>query len=227
MCGAANPKVMELYDSLGMDPDSTKIRSFAGGFVRGHALSEDKTAIIRVCTGKDLNRFAVRVVHDGMPYDGLKARGYGETKTDPLHFQDVTQLHLNWNWRGKSPFVFIASSLNLALVICEVYLRKRCKGIKIHLIDMWAEAWNPKQQRIFCVSHLVRQFGLRDRLAYHSECLVESEVPRACIVETMDDERIPAAWFDFMDSISSALERKDNRREAQKIYQRVREARKE
>lgn len=231
--GTNSPAFKEIRDKIGRILPEDIAGNNSGGFVMGKALSTDKTAILRTCGGLDRPRFVFRVTHEGtsdgkikpMPFGGLKARGYGSIKTDPIHFQDLVQLHLNWNWRGKSPFISVAVHVELALLFCEAYTFRRCRGIKLHVIKTSGKEWDHANQRMFRVNDLVDKLKLRSRDVYHAECLVENSIPEGSVVRTVTDwKRIPPRWKSYMRSISDCLRWN---RHAQEIEKKMRAVMKE
>jgi hypothetical protein len=144
-------------------------------------------------------------------------------RLDGLYFQDLFQSHSNWNWRGKSPFVSVAATLEPALLFCEIYLSKGCQGVKIHVINMCSKDWNRKKQRIFHADNIAQRLGLRRRPSYRHEYLVESEIPRGCIIESLDPWDLPDHCEIYMERISDMLAR---RKRAWNIRRRFSQARK-
>jgi ribosomal protein L34 len=125
----------------------------------------------------------------------------------------------------KSPFISVAGTLRLAGLICAEYIKKGCQGIKLHVIQMSGEGWDPHKQRIFRVTDLARQFGFRMRKAYKSEYLIESEIPEACVIETMDISGIsdiPRNWEHYMAGTLDALDWKKQRRDFRKLIEAAR-----
>jgi hypothetical protein len=231
--GPSNPKFKEVCDRIGSISPHDITGNYAGGFVKGQALSKDKVAVLRTLGGKERPSFVFRITHDGtrdgkvkpMPFGGLKARGYGNVKTDPIHFQDEVQFHLVWNSRRKSPFISVATTLRLALLFCEMYTYRRCQNVKLHIIKTFGEEWDDANQRMYRVNHLVEELGLRSRGVYYFECLVENFISERSVVATVTDwKSVPPGWIAQMELFSDRMRW---RRHVAKIEKEMRAAMKE
>ena len=231
--GPSNPKFKEICDTIGsISPDDIAANN-GGGFVKGQALSKDKISVLRTLGGEERPRFVFRITHEGtrygkvqpMPFGGLKARGYGKVKTDPMHFQDEVQFHLVWSSRRKTPFISVAITMGLALLFCENYAYHRCQNIKLHIIKTFGEEWDHAKQRMFRVNHLVEKLGLRPRDVYQFECLVENFILESSVVATVTDwKSVPPRWTKHMERLSDRMRW---RRQAQEIEKKMRATMKE
>jgi hypothetical protein len=203
--GADNPKFKGLCERLGMAPEET-VKNSRGSFLKGQPLLEEETVTIPVLYGKHRPPFGFRTTHGGspdgsvapMPYRGMKPRGYGVVKTDPLRKQAFFQRHLNWRWRGRSPFLSVTTRIEVVQYFADMYRLQGCRDVKIHLINMHAEDWDRDEPPVFYAADVVRAFGiLRERDSYETEYLVEGAIPEGSIIATAEGGKVPRHWEAF------------------------------
>jgi hypothetical protein len=195
----------ELCSSLGMAVPDGDTSDNSQGFEKGQALADKRIATLTTLGKKSRHRYVYRVVHDGMPFDGLKARGYGTALADPLMFQIFVQKHLEWHVRiWKGPFLSVGTTIGKVLLIAAVFWVDECQGIKIHKIDTRSDAWNHKRQPMFRLENLVEAFKLPNKgERYEEECLVMNCIPEGSIVETMEWDEI---WQRYRRTLNSYAE---------------------
>ncbi|KAI1134582.1 hypothetical protein F5Y05DRAFT_421975 [Hypoxylon sp. FL0543] len=163
-------------------PNSDAITG-GGGFLHGRPMLE-KAVTLKTCGGSRVPERLFRVIHDGQPFGGIKARGYGTISIDPLYFQVLFQKHHNWNCHNPSPFISVTDSTDMAKIIGSVYEARGHTGIKILVFDPSHPAWN---QRIWNVRYLVEKLKttvLGRRRFLHQEFIVENYMPPECIVDS-------------------------------------------
>ncbi|KAI5917818.1 hypothetical protein F4810DRAFT_726684 [Camillea tinctor] len=101
-----------------------------GGFVKGQAI-RDIAVDIHTLAGQDRPKILYRVVHDGQPHYGMKARGYGIVQVDPPYFQTLVQKHMRWQSRFPSPFMSVTDDWEMVKCICKTYQQRGDTGIKV------------------------------------------------------------------------------------------------
>ncbi|KAM7190309.1 hypothetical protein V8F33_009549, partial [Rhypophila sp. PSN 637] len=158
-------------------------------FINGRPL--EKVAIsIQTCgsspgDGPHRPEYVYRVVHDGHPHGGTKARGFGVPgrETDPLFFQILLQKHLQWTCRELSPFMSVTNNLGKAVGICAYYYAWRMRGIRILKIKTSGPGWKHWDMKMWDVKDLVERLGLTQHEYFASEWLIENEVPEQAVVQ--------------------------------------------
>ncbi|KAL2017335.1 hypothetical protein VTK56DRAFT_2308 [Thermocarpiscus australiensis] len=199
-------KLRELCDTIGIPVPDTIGRK--GGFVKGLPL-QDKTVTIETAGGRDRPEFVYRVVHEGSPFNGLKARGYGRVEADPLWFEILLRKHMHWSCRWPSPFLSVADDIQAALVFYAAH-RLRCrKGIKILKSRTDGEHWDHEEQRMFHLSTLRRRLGqswrpLPDYPA-SAEYVVTNSIPKECVVETMEPDEVERLYKRRLSEIARGI----------------------
>ncbi|KAI1408694.1 hypothetical protein F5Y13DRAFT_194165 [Hypoxylon sp. FL1857] len=181
-----------MYPHLPNPEDITR----SGGFLHGRPMLE-KAITLDTYGGPGICRKIFRVVHDGQPFGGVKARGYGTVPIDPLYFQILFQKHHNWNCRNPSPFISVTDSLKTATIIGAVYEARGHTGIKVLVFDTCHSAWNHKKQRLWNVKYLVDKFNtsvLGSRGYLERRFLVENYIPPECIIESL-------LWIEARDTL--------------------------
>lgn len=92
-----------VFEELRVDhpdlPEAAKATP-SGGFVRGRALLQNSFTI-KTCGlgGIKIPHRLFRVIRDGVPFEGIKARGHGLVETNSIFFQNLLKKHMNWNCR--------------------------------------------------------------------------------------------------------------------------------
>ncbi|KAK4234645.1 hypothetical protein C8A03DRAFT_18498 [Achaetomium macrosporum] len=81
----------------------------------GQPLNHEPVVTLRTLGSTQRPRYLYRVVHDDMPFRGLKARGYGTVVADPLFFQIFIQKYLEWDCQSKSPFLSLGTTIDKVL----------------------------------------------------------------------------------------------------------------
>ncbi|KAI0869902.1 hypothetical protein GGS24DRAFT_477216, partial [Hypoxylon argillaceum] len=84
-----NDELKKAYPST---PDFDE-KASRGGFRTGRAL-EQLALPISTCGGRDRPPILYRVVHDGQPHGGMKARGFGLVKVTHETFQVLFDKHI-------------------------------------------------------------------------------------------------------------------------------------
>ncbi|KAK4152963.1 hypothetical protein C8A00DRAFT_34295 [Chaetomidium leptoderma] len=171
-----------MCDRLGVKvPDTTTGRK-VGGFAKGQPLRRQPVLTLSTLGGED------------RPKDCLPA------KAPKLALPSL----------GQSPFLSVAHSLDKALEVFAALSRKRCRGIKIHVIDTHGKQWDHEKQRMFDVWHLIKRLGLPRRgswfktTIFNDECIVEDSIPAECVIRTMEWEDIEREFKKELRGINEA-----------------------
>ncbi|KAI4860134.1 hypothetical protein F4820DRAFT_453211 [Hypoxylon rubiginosum] len=168
-----------LYPEL---PDAEDIIR-RGGFLHGRPMV-DIGIELETCGGPSRPTKLYRVIHADQPFGGIKARGCGMIRIDPLHFQILVQKHLNWSCRNPSPFISVTDNLQKVKIVAAVYEARGFSGIEIIEFDTASPAWNNEEHRLWNVRDLVEKFGatvLKRRDYLEQEFLVEYSIPPGSI----------------------------------------------
>ncbi|KAJ2979823.1 hypothetical protein NUW58_g7102 [Xylaria curta] len=165
-----------------------------GSFVNGRPLVNSAVPVF-TCAGPERPRILFRVVHDGQPHDGMKARGYGLVDITPINFQILVDKHLRWSSRHLGPFLSATSCRKKARRMVDVYRRLGETGIRIIIFKTSGPGWDHKAQRLFFVPLLGKYLHSRDYQStahMETEYLVESHTPPESImkINTIEDVKL-------------------------------------
>lgn len=148
----------------------------ASSFSRGRPI-EDISVKIRTCVGDARPTTLYRAVHDGMPFDGICARGFEVITTNSLFFQRHLQNHLKWTCRQPSPFLSASSELPRAASFAAAFAARGRTAIKILEIDTTGVDWDHNISRLWKVDDLRSAFGLHWKEYHRYEYLIENLIP--------------------------------------------------
>lgn len=176
-----------VFEELRVDhpdlPEAAKATP-SGGFVRGRALLQNSFTI-KTCGlgGIKIPHRLFRVIRDGVPFEGIKARGHGLVETNSIFFQNLLQKHMNWNCRHPSPFMSATDAFHLVATIASFHQVRGRTGIQVLTIDMTKPQWDHRKQRVWNLGQLVDQFKLRKPYPCGREFLIEDSIPPGCVVK--------------------------------------------
>lgn len=195
---AKEPMTAQIRDKYGVDVQHSHPLGFHGTLVNGRPLTQlSKT--ITPCLGEDRPGILYRVVHNGQPYNGVCACGYPHGP-ESLLFQVQTQKHMNWNWRGRSPFMPATADFRKAMYVGQGYDERDHKHIQILVIDTTGDGWGP-EQRVWHVATLMKDFDITMAHARNTEYLITHSIPLQHVktLEWSDLERKGVLDWDHMD----------------------------
>ncbi|KAK3688681.1 heterokaryon incompatibility protein-domain-containing protein [Podospora appendiculata] len=174
-----SPNLQEICLKYSIPSDALILQSTFCGFVKGRPLKEVATTI-KTAGGAQRPTIVYRAVHDGHPFESVKARGFGKRETDPLYFQWMLQRHLVWNCRDESPFMSVTNNYKRALVMAANYAMRSRTGVRIWKIqtDGPGDSWDDQSQRMWHVSYFDgSEFRILEILPAESD---RDEDPIAC-----------------------------------------------
>lgn len=151
-------------------------------FKRGRPLISLSTPI-RARVGSNRPRLLYRAVHDKQPGNGLRARGFGTTRTDQLSFMLQFHHHLIWNCRDASPFMSTTTSCAKAATVAAWYERNGFSNVEVLVIKVDESKW-PTRSKIWHVGRIAARLDLPKRLNsadYDREYLIENFIPESCV----------------------------------------------
>jgi len=172
-----------------------------GGFVKGRALRTIRYPIYP-CNDFELPTRLYRVVHDGHPHDGVKARSFGLFKTEHAFFQILAHRHFVWISRHASPFMSATTDWKKVRRLCAFYEARGKTGIRVVLINSQDPSWDPSNSRIWKAQELQRSLKMHSwyRKSYFSyEYLIENEIPGQAITGTVQWENIKDSSLEYRD----------------------------
>ncbi|KAI1110487.1 hypothetical protein F5Y14DRAFT_361637 [Nemania sp. NC0429] len=147
-----------------------------GGFVNGQPLM-NLSVPVSTCVGARRPRILYRVVHDGQPHYGRKARGYGIVKVTPLMFQMLVTKHLRWQCRQPSPFMSTTNSWEKVGKIIGNLREHGFTGIQVIEFRSSGRGWDHKAQRLFYAPTLGMSLKFPVRPYMENDYLLESHIP--------------------------------------------------
>ncbi|KAI1341244.1 hypothetical protein F5Y15DRAFT_414362 [Xylariaceae sp. FL0016] len=136
---------------------------------------------LRTCGGEERPEQTYRVIHDGQPNGGLRARGYGKIVPNPAVQQIQFMKHFTPTSIDLSPFLSVWTEEDDAIRMAAEYEARGETNVRIVNIDMTSEAWNHQEQRLWKAEYICRRFRLSELLKRHSikkECVIENEIPQ-------------------------------------------------
>ncbi|KAI0409857.1 hypothetical protein F4802DRAFT_4622 [Xylaria palmicola] len=162
-----------------------------GGFVKGRPLKA-VAAPVSTCTGQGRPDILYRVVHDGQPHYGQKARGFGKVTLEPWNFQGLVEKHVCWQSRHPSPFISTTNSPARLKAVIKTYRERGFTGIRVIEFRTWGAGWDHNFHRLFYVPDFSTYFGDAgyETLPYlEDEYLLQYEIPEESIVSirNLDD----------------------------------------
>jgi len=199
-----SPKLEELQKTYPLEQGNIVADVGFTGFVFGRALLN--TAVtIRTVGGASRPHIVYRAVHDGHPFGGTKARGFGVHNTDPLFFQLHLQSHQSWICRDQSPFMSVTSDYKKAIRVCASYFVRGRKGIKILVIDTVSEGWDYENQRMWSMMDLVHKLRLRSCSFWEDEWVIENEIPDQAIIGSISQDNVKRKHWEAVEKAQTEL----------------------
>ncbi|KAK8042280.1 hypothetical protein PG993_006803 [Apiospora rasikravindrae] len=190
---AKEPMRAELHDKYDVEVHQEALHCFRGSFVNGRPLIQP-SKLITPCLGNARPRVLYRAVHSGQPYNGVCARNYPDGP-HPLLFQIQCQKHMNWKWRGPSPFMSATASFKKAKRMCRLYGRMGFEGTKILHIDTTGPGWGSEQQ-IWHLETMLAEFGVTVKHSHKEEYLITRSIPLQH-VNAQDWDQVTRRWLPF------------------------------
>ncbi|KAK6842449.1 hypothetical protein PG987_003309 [Apiospora arundinis] len=138
----AGDKGDDFKDKYGTDVDESVFALRNATFTMGRPF-KSMSITVHPCLGPTRPQRLFRVVHADTPFKGVCARDYPHM-FEPLLFQVRYQKHMNWNWRGASPFMSATPSFKKALRMCRGYQDRGRKDINILFINT-SGPWDSRQ----------------------------------------------------------------------------------
>ncbi|KAH9886615.1 hypothetical protein F4778DRAFT_798317 [Xylariomycetidae sp. FL2044] len=213
-------KLQKIYPEL---PEA-EVLFQGGGFRKGLAMVEESVTI-PTFGGLRRPEILYRVVHDGQPHDGIKARGYGLVDIIPLHFQMLVMKHLRWRCRDPSPFLSVTDDRDKVCNICQIYDAKGMSGITIYKFRSSGQGWDHKRNRLWHIGDLYRSLKCElFSIPYlKNDYLLEQYIPPESIIGRLkwDDIKVHGSSYSREKGRQAAAENRKREREALETFGRA------
>ncbi|KAI0446452.1 hypothetical protein F4803DRAFT_547176 [Xylaria telfairii] len=175
----------EEYDAIRQIYPDIAIEEGRGSFIWGYPQLDLAIPIHTVGTSKDRPKYLYRLIHDGQPHGGIKARGYGLVIVDPFSFHILLRKHLDWRCRNPSPFLSATDSLDKIDHIYRLYIERGYRNIRFKVFRTDGPGWDHEKQKMYHVPRVLKEMDDRSpkyiEIMGH-EYLIEGEIPLQSII---------------------------------------------